>query len=250
MRRSCGAAMVMAISLSACAPLTGGHVPARGQVDGNGQVSVARPPAVERNHVSSSGRIDALILRPRTAIEIIENLEFIFRRNLLLDEGFYSRNGLAETFNFERLDIFNKRERGGVKSGVSIIGPLSRKIFPFVEVAGTNSVVPGASIVGGVSVFGNGSIKASVNFGVRRSDVDFDASISIFGLNFLREDERGRYSHPERVPKPTAVHGNESWIYREEVEGVKRFVRLSFNPAGYLSSIIVEVDSGGGYVAE
>jgi hypothetical protein len=196
------------------------------------------PPAMQSGSPQAGEEARHMISRPTTPIEYARNLKFIFDHDLLLQDQFYAEANLKDVFNLEEVSIIN--ERNVAKRDFLILERLPISIFPRMESSDyVDGLTPAADFVGGKRGGADGTVTAGINFYMGESGPSFDETWRIFGEKFVRLDPM---PHPHGSPPAAkAPHGNESWRYQLSGENAEKMVTLSFNPAGQLGRINLEV---------
>jgi len=202
--------------------------------------SVQQTSSPANQSVSQKGGegVTQMISRPKNPIEFAENLKVIFDGNLLLQDAFYTDANLKDVFNLEEVSIFDDAESG--ERQISIMASVPAAAIPRVKVSESGGEsIAGANFVGGKKFLKNGSISAGLNFSLYGEGPDFGVTEKIFAEKFVRlPDEPSPHGGP---PAATAPHGNETWKYRQVGCQMEKEVIIGFNPAGVLSSVLIEI---------
>ncbi|WP_414447711.1 hypothetical protein AB4851_14040 [Burkholderia sp. 22PA0099] len=202
--------------------------------------SVQQTSSPANQSVSQKGgeRGAQMISRPKNPTEFAENLKVIFDGDLLLQDAFYTDANLKDVFNLEEVSIFDDADSG--ERQISIMASVPAAAIPRVKVSeSVGESIAGANFVGGKKFLKNGSISAGLNFSLYGEGPDFGATEKIFAEKFVRlPDEPSPHGGP---PAATAPHGNETWKYRQVGCQMEKEVIIGFNPAGVLSSVLIEI---------
>jgi hypothetical protein len=182
--------------------------------------------------------VSQMISRPKTPIEFVKNLKFIFDNNLLLNDDFYSEANLKNVFNLESVHLTGSVEQNG-DGRISISSSHFSSIFPWVAIPERIDLTPTAQLVGGKAVHHTGHVTAGMNFLMHEGGPDFDETQKVFAEKLIRlPPQPSPHGGP---PAATAPHGNETWQYKQSDDQAEKTVTIGFDPAGRLSSVLISV---------
>jgi hypothetical protein len=116
--------------------------------------------------------------------------------------------------------------------------------FPPIKTTSTffGAFIPGASFIGEKSKNLHGDIKCGLNFNITTGGPKFEATFSIFGNSFSLLPRRTPFFE-EKIIETSDPHGSETWQRQYSEHGYSKSVTLGFDPAGGLSSILIEIET-------
>jgi hypothetical protein len=202
-------------------------------------VEVASSPTVEFVSPQAAEEANQMISRPKTPVDFVRNLKFIFDNDLLLKDEFFSEANLKDVFNLD--EVWVSIDSTDKKRHIALIQNPPESVFPRIKASDSfGGSVPGAGMVGGKTTYQSGLVTAGINFGMVEVGPDFDTAQKIFAEKFVRLPPQ-LYSHggPGMATDP---HGNEHWRYKQTGDDVEKTLTIGFNPAGRLSNVLIEIE--------
>jgi len=202
-------------------------------------VQVAKLPTTQSVPPHISEEVSQMISRPKTPVDFVRNLKFIFDHDLLLNDDFFSEANLKDVFNLDDAEVFI--DSTDTERKISIIQNPPESVFPRIKASDFfGGSAPGAGMVGGKTVSQSGSVKAVINFGMVEVGPDFDTAWKIFAEKFVRlPPEPYRHGGP---PEATAPHGNETWRYTLAGDQIEKTLTVGFGPSGTLSNVLIQIE--------
>jgi hypothetical protein len=230
--------VTVASNLSYAQPATPPEVPAS-TASGLKYVEAASSPTTQSVPPHTSEEVSQMISRPKTPVDFVRNLKFIFDHDLLLNDDFFSEANLKDVFNLDDAEVFI--DSTDTERKISIIQNPPESVFPRIKASDFfGGSAPGAGMVGGKTVSQSGSVKAAINFGMVEVGPDFDTAWKIFAEKFVRLPPE---PYPHGGPgMATAPHGNETWRYEQADVNLEKTLTIGFNPAGRLSHILIRIE--------
>ncbi|APR39671.1 hypothetical protein [Paraburkholderia sp. SOS3] len=229
--------VAVASNLSYAQPAAPPEVPAS-TASGLKYVEAASPSTTQSVPSNTSEEVSQMISRPKTPVEFVRNLKFIFDHDLLLNDDFYSEANLKNVFSLESAHVTRTVEQNG-DGRISISSSHFLSIFPWVAIPGRVELTPTAQLVGGKAVHHTGRVTAGMNFLMHEGGPDFDESQRVFAETFTRLPPQ---PSPHGGPPPaTAPHGNETWQYKQLADYAEKTLTIGFDPTGRLSSVLIGV---------
>lgn len=191
-----------------------------------------------------------LIKNPKTPVDFVRNIKYAFDNNLFLDDLFFEKKNICETFGIEEQSCTPREvnledgTRGMTLIENVALSSENQDSMQFKssqrQPSASEKRNSTANILVNKRIDTQGIVSGGINATIFEGGPNFAETVKILNVKLSRIIEmppHGKISLPI-----TGAHGDETWKHDTSDVSFRKNLRIGFHEDGTLESILVEID--------